>query len=1034
MKKIQKPIGVFLSLIMLFTLFNAAVLAEDVSPVTTETVTYIDENGETQTVEAIVAVPGTHYASAETGWYVIEGTYSGSEALYFEDAVTNLILADDADWTVTNTDLVSIGNVNYGGGALNVYTQANDSAELHLSGGMICYNGAMNVYGGTIISSQRIGGSPSTGDFTAWNSTLAGSIYGKDVTFHNCTVTGKTGSITGDFTLDGGSYTSVCGSTEAPVRAASIVITNATVEGSGGQNGLQANGGSVTISNSTVNVSASNMAVMGSDVTISGGSVTATASGNFGIYSSGLIEVTGGAVTARGGTFGLYGQAGVVLTGGNVTASGNVAGVNAGSALTLGADDPGSSYTLGSVLSGATVTVQEGRTLTDGENEYSGTLTAEQVAALAGKTLVGAASNYYTFVPAAAPTATENGNIDYYESPDGKLYVKENGEYAEVTEKDVLVPYFEFADEGTQLSGYNGLDAEIVIPETIPDNYPDEALRGKSFGVIKDYAFDGNTVITKVTMGDNIYHIGVAAFWDCTNLRELYIGEGLEYVQEFAFVNCTGLELVYCASPIKYDQNHRNLSYFIDTSALKVFCWPDSIMDDAWAYDNIHFIYLPMIEAKDATCYEDGNVAYYIGAQGENEMYYDENGEPIAYDDILVEGGHVYGDADWTAATFADCGNDGVLPHFTCRRCGEPIDLEGNVMGTIVDPATGDHDWSVEWTWSADYTATATFTCSVCEAQTSVEADVTYDAETYIYTATAELDGEPYTDTKKKTVTLTFDMGGKCENYAVEVEAGSRVVAVMPNALMAAQAEGYLIHGFTPLTPEAYETPEAYAAAWAAIAFAVVPDTDTVYYAKWDVRITPAFTVGEVKCGTDLAGNAPTVTCDEPEKYYAKSAYWTDEEPGTAVGGTAYEMYLCLDADFGWYFNWEEEPGITGAEVVQEQLNGNQHYFLLNVTAAHYADETSEIRETVLTPATATTDGVKQICVYCAGGCGEIVETRTEAIPATGAPEEPGEPADTDNVCPWCGETHDKRTFIGWWTEFFHDLLYIIRQLFCWWA
>ena len=79
MKKIQKPIGVFLSLIMLFTLFNAAAVAEDVGSVTTETVTYIDENGEPQTVEAIVAVPGTHYASAETGWYVIEGTYSGSD-------------------------------------------------------------------------------------------------------------------------------------------------------------------------------------------------------------------------------------------------------------------------------------------------------------------------------------------------------------------------------------------------------------------------------------------------------------------------------------------------------------------------------------------------------------------------------------------------------------------------------------------------------------------------------------------------------------------------------------------------------------------------------------------------------------------------------------------------------------------------------------------------------------------------------------------------------------------------------------------
>ena len=830
MKRIQKPVSVLMALLMLLALCNAAAFAEGEM---TKEVTYIDAGGEPQTVEAIVAVPGSHYASAETGWYVIEGTYSGSDALFFEDAVTNLILADDADWTITNTDLVSIGNVNYAGGTLNVYTQANNSAELHLSGGLISYNGAVNVYGGTIISSQRIGGSPSTGDFTAWNSTLAGSIYGKDVTFHNCTVIGKTGSITGDFTLDGGSYTSVCGSTEAPVRAASIVIANATVEGSGGQNGLQANGGSVTISNSTVNVSASNMAIMGSGVTISGGSVTATVSGNFGIYSSGLIEITGGTVTAQGGTFGLYGQGGVVLTGGNVTAAGNVAGVNAGSALTLGADVPDSSYTLGSVLSGATVTVKEGQTLTDGENDYTGTLTSEEVAALAGKTLV----RVLTCVPEKDPTCDEDGNIEYYADSNGKYYTIENNKYVEISLADTVIP-----------------------------------------------------------------------------------------------------------------------------------------------------------------------------------------------------GGHVYGEEDWTEATFADCGNDGVLPHFTCRRCGEPIDLEGNVMGTIVDPATGDHDWDVEWTWADDYTASAAFTCSVCEAQTSVEADVTYDAETYIYTATAELDGETYTDTKKKNVTLTFDMGGKCENYVTEAEIGSRLVDLLPDAVMAARAEGYNIHGFTPLPPESYDSHQAYAAALAAMSLATVPETDTVYYAMWNVRITPAFTVGEVKCGTDLAETAPIVICDEPDRYYTEDAFWTDETPGVAVGGTAYEMYLCLTAGFGWCFNWEEEPAIAGAEVVEEMLNGNQHYFLLNVTAAHYADETSEIRETVLTPATATSDGVKQICVYCAGGCGEIVETRTEVIPATGEPAEPTEPADTDNVCPWCGETHDKRTIAGWWTELLHHLLYVFRQIFGWWA
>ena len=383
-KNMQKTISVFLSLLMLLSVFGVVAFAEGE---TTKEVSYVDASGAPQTVEATVTVPGSHYGvSDETGWYVIEGTYSGNGQLFFEDAVTNLILADDADWTITNSDLVNIGNVRSGGGTLNVFVQADNSATLHLSGGLISYNGAVNVYGGTIISSQRIGGSPSNGDFTASNSTLTGSLYGKNITLHNCTVTGYTGNCGGDFTIDGGSYTSVCESWEVPVRATNIVIANATVEGSGCQNGLQATGGSVTISNSTVNVTASNMAISGSGVSISGCNVTATASGNFGIYSSGPIEISGGTVSAEGGIFGLYGQS-VVLNGGNVTASGNVAGVNAGSALTLGADVPDSSYTLGSVLSGATVTVKEGQTLTDGENDYTGTLTSDEVALLAGKTL-----------------------------------------------------------------------------------------------------------------------------------------------------------------------------------------------------------------------------------------------------------------------------------------------------------------------------------------------------------------------------------------------------------------------------------------------------------------------------------------------------------------------------------------------------------------------------------------------------------------------------------------------------------------------
>ncbi|MBR3552850.1 MAG: hypothetical protein IKN72_05630 [Clostridia bacterium] len=404
-KTTKRTFSILLCLLLALSVCSVAAFAEGE---TTKEVTYIDASGTPQTVEATVAVPGIYYgASVETGWYVIEGTYSGDGQLFFEDTVTNLILADNADWTITNSGEISIGNVN-SAGTLNVYAQANNTGALHLAGGMISYGGAMHIYGGSIVSSYKIGGSPSKGDLTADNCTLTGSLYGKDITLSNCTVTGNTGNCTGAFTLDGGSYTSVCGSYDVPVRAASIVITNATVEGSGGQFGLHATGGSVTIRNSTVTLSASNMAISGSGVSISGGSVTAISTGNFGIYSSGgPIEITGGTVTAEGGVFGLYSGQGVALTGGVVTAAGNVAGVNPGGSLTLGADTPNSSYTLGKVLSGATVTVKDGQTLTDGENDYTGTLTSEQVAALAGKALT--CKHAWAWVVDDEPTCGEAG-------------------------------------------------------------------------------------------------------------------------------------------------------------------------------------------------------------------------------------------------------------------------------------------------------------------------------------------------------------------------------------------------------------------------------------------------------------------------------------------------------------------------------------------------------------------------------------------------------------------------------------------------
>ena len=180
-----------------------------------------------------------------------------------------------------------------------------------------------------------------------------------------------------------------------------------------------------------------------------------------------------------------------------------------------------------------------------------------------------------------------------------------------------------------------------------------------------------------------------------------------------------------------------------------------------------------------------------------------------------------------------------------------------------------------------------------------------------VYTAGVELDGQPYTDQKAKTVTLTFDMGGKCDDYVITAQVGTALMLQYMNAIRAAQAEGFRIAGFTPGLPESYTSYEELSAVTNSVYMGTVPETDTVYYASWNAEVTPAITVGGLKCGASLPSTLPEITPAEPDKYYI-----------------------------------------------------------------------------------------------------------------------PEEPDDTDNVCPWCGETHDKSTFIGFFTEFIHDILYVIRQIF----
>ena len=385
------------------------------------------------------------------------------------------------------------------------------------------------------------------------------------------------------------------------------------------------------------------------------------------------------------------------------------------------------------------------------------------------------------------------------------------------------------------------------------------------------------------------------------------------------------------------------------------------------------------------------------------------------------------------------CEWNGYGEYWYCTGCGKYFDSEDCAHGIGEDdmtiPATG-HDWSAEWAWAKDFSsATATLTCSRCPAEETPEAEITVNEEIGEYTATVLYDDETFTDTRT-VVTLTFDMGGKCDNYVVKAEPGEMLLLYYTAASSAAKADGFWFEGVTPLPPENYADAAAFTAANRAVFYSTVPETDTVYYVNWRTLLTSAFTVSGLKCGASLDEALPGITLAEPERYEVKAQRWYDDVTGAARGGQEYQMYVCLNALHGWGFD-KNDPVVNGAGIAQYETNAVQDYLVLNVTAQHYTDETSLKTETEIAPATATVAGTKEICVYCAGGCGEVVERYTETIPATGEPDTPDEPTDPadpgtpsgDNLCQWDNVDHGT-SFWGRLVKFFHSVLYFFAHLF----
>ena len=159
-------------------------------------VPYFDSNGEHE-YETTATITENAITDLGNGWYVISGNYSSSQTLTFTGDV-NLILADNADGTITGANGIIITNGNLtiygqskGTGSLTIKTQGNGSTS---GDGILAKNGKITINGGILsITADWYGITTANNDIT---------INGGKITV---TSTGENGiDATGNITITGG--------------------------------------------------------------------------------------------------------------------------------------------------------------------------------------------------------------------------------------------------------------------------------------------------------------------------------------------------------------------------------------------------------------------------------------------------------------------------------------------------------------------------------------------------------------------------------------------------------------------------------------------------------------------------------------------------------------------------------------------------------------------------------------------------------------------------------------------------------------
>lgn len=330
-------------------------------------------------------------------------------------------------------------------------------------------------------------------------------------------------------------------------------------------------------------------------------------------------------------------------------------------------------------------------------------------------------------VAAAAPSLdsegnTVNGNTEYWYCDDCKCYFSNEGCTDQISQAQTVIPYFEYTVEynDAMLTKCNGRDAEVTVPETVPEDYPVSRLQGCKVTRIGENAFsDCAGALTTVNLGERIEEIKANAFNGCSDLTTLNCG--------FSQGSYTGDALAGTSPYLTVYAIHSSNAKYMATGAGKKFIGTDehTCVQNPVVWNWTLTDGIPTAATASIKC------------------------DFCDYNHVMNA---AVAEADPTPATCTEAGHRNFVATLQGSSFTDTYEVE-------TDPEKGHRfDTEPEWTWAYDYSsATATFTCSDCTVTETVT-DNTIDQNVTLqptktttgkcnYTASVEFEGHSYSKT-----------------------------------------------------------------------------------------------------------------------------------------------------------------------------------------------------------------------------------------------------------------------------------------------